>query len=159
VERERPEEPREKVIAWAALVAAASSWRCHDMDVDTSFVAPANGSAKPAVLAAADFVRKNPGAPADAIPIHLKMKGHAVPQTGSDQPGRRVRLAWTVFQFVLVALDEADRLDAAEAAGRAIQAQRGRPQAVPRGQLADPPPDHDPRTDIARAHARKTGGK
>lgn len=146
------DEPRADLITRAAARAAGLAFGLDDDAMDGGYA----GEAGPrnAFLPAADFVRKNPAAPVDAIAIHLRRLGHDVPKVDSDAAGRRVRLAWQVFAFALKALDEADVLDAAEATGQAL-AQRGRPQAVPRSMLADPPPDHDPRTDIARAHARK----
>ncbi|MCW5697904.1 MAG: hypothetical protein KIS96_14385 [Bauldia sp.] len=63
---------------------------------------------------AADFVRANPGAPAAAIPIHLKRSGFAgLPDTA------RALAAWSVFAFALAELDRLDREEAEQAAAPA----------------------------------------
>lgn len=82
-------------------------------------------------LAAAAFVRAHPEAPAEAVAIHLRMKGFGhVPE-----PGRRELVAWSVFAFTLKALDGADAADRADQAAADARAAARRPSA-PASKLA-----------------------
>lgn len=80
-----------------------------------------DGTLHRVMQAAASFVRANPDAPADAIPIHLARQKLAVPQ---DDP--RAAVAWKVFRFTLLELDAFDR------------AQAPKPAPEPVGGFGDP---------------------
>lgn len=65
---------------------------------------------EPAITTAATFIRQWPDAPLDALPIHLKRAGFDVPPIGP-----REKAAWTVCRTTLMALDAADKEQAAAA--------------------------------------------
>lgn len=129
---------------WAANVLAATFAASHayggagefagvQVDTDAEF----DDRFRTMMHVAASHVRSSPDAPANAIPIELKLTGFRdVPQSGL-----RVMAAWRVFAFTL---RELDRLDAeekalADQASKAAQPQQ-RPLARP-GQMAMTPGD------------------
>ena len=79
--------------------------------------------------AAAAFVRANPDAPAEAIPIHLRLRGgRGLPETGP-----REIVAWRVFAFTLMQLD---RLDAEQAAPATASPADAAPPVAAAGDMA-----------------------
>ncbi len=81
------------------------------------------------MTSAAAFVRANADAPAEAIPIHLKLKGFRdLPETGP-----REIAAWRVFAFTLMQLD---RLDAEQAALATASPADAAPPVAAAGDLA-----------------------
>ena len=103
------------------------------------------------LVEAAAFIRANPAAPIDALPIHLKLKGYELPAAG-----RREMLAWRVFAFVLAQLDQADKDEAAETARQAAETEAAKPRGVLRGRLAMKPIDRNPLSQMGKVmQARK----
>jgi hypothetical protein len=100
--------------------AAAASWAFHEdfsegADPSELLGTRAKTTALDAFAEAADFLRKHPDAAANALALHLRLKGFpSVPD-----PGPRELAAWKVFAFALQALDDVDAQLAAAAAGPA----------------------------------------
>lgn len=103
--------------AVAAFVAYGTDANSDMATLNWGFVGTSADDTDQATHEAAAFIRANPDAPAEAIPVHLGLKKLAKPQADDA----RALLAWRVFGFTLKELDAFDR--AAKAAMRPAEPQ------------------------------------